>query len=930
MVAQTVAPGAAFKSLSSNDVIQFLLADIPIFTVGILAFGTLTFFFLMKRVDRWVFCLHMSVLLAFLAAILDLTQLLSRGRDRQSDTDDAAAGVNSLISAREVFYAFANTLRFLFYWGFVAMIPLGETIPEGNHMHSGSWRRWGLVGLSLKWSTLVILFVMAILQIVYRVVAEFKKIGPVYEAEAALEIILSAVFILKLLLNTWARYPVGSTTQSKGKMLVQYAPIIVALLFSLWIAVGNVILFEFTETALGRFMRAVELYVVLVYMLTISFHHLRHLSFFPIYRPATKGPSRSNTFNRSSIEKVDNFTDVKVAPEPVKVDNLMEALEEQYRVAQAVPPTVERNSAKSAKVESANTRQSMAARLSTWLGGARPLPRPPQEVQVQPWDIDTERGPSPVAPNVPRQWYPEEKPRLDALVIPSQVELDEDEQRGVSPLPNFPTGRPPRVVEPAPPSPVVSLKPNSSTMAVEDAELDSAKTPIPNRDWQDIEYSNAVRYSGANEDMLADALKQNYYQQQGDSASSIASNIQVISPPSDDEVSRPNSLAASQYAPSPYPMSPLASAVVTPLPRSRPLPPMPIPNRTSMLASPKSPIPPDSARSSNMSILLRQQNELDESIAALRLFSPTKQAFGMEVSQPPVEPSTYYTQYALEYPQQPGGLSPIPSVGTQEFTPPSPDLTLATPGPDRIPQSSGQSEFHFDGQPPLNRSSMDSGVIPASLPSAGKWEESRPASPAGALVPPPMPVSRFSDASSIGQRSQRKGVDSMGTQYDITSFVGNLTVPVNPKDSIMSASSAVLSDDGSVAVATVARPGILQLARPTFITQTMRMEGPLAPVGLPAQPAPSTSPIRSAASRALPQIPKPVSQTQTQTQTPPVVAEQPAAPRFRRAVGLPARPRLSVVNLTPVSEKVASPSDTATLVTSPQSGSGTPMTGKAW
>ena len=49
-----------------------------------------------------------------------------------------------------------------------------------------------------------------------------------------------------------------------------------------------VVTVEFTETALGRFMRAIELYVVLVYMLTISFHHLRHLSFFPIYRPAQR------------------------------------------------------------------------------------------------------------------------------------------------------------------------------------------------------------------------------------------------------------------------------------------------------------------------------------------------------------------------------------------------------------------------------------------------------------------------------------------------------------------------------------------------------------------------------------------------------------------------------------------------------------------
>ena len=86
---------------------------------------------------------------------------------------------------------------------------------------------------------------MLILQLLYRNVPSLEKIGHVYEAEAALEIILSSAFILKLLLNTLAMCPVGTSTQSKGKMLIQYAPVIVALLFSLWIAVGNAILCEY-------------------------------------------------------------------------------------------------------------------------------------------------------------------------------------------------------------------------------------------------------------------------------------------------------------------------------------------------------------------------------------------------------------------------------------------------------------------------------------------------------------------------------------------------------------------------------------------------------------------------------------------------------------------------------------------------------------
>ena len=120
---------------------------------------------------------------------------------------------------------------------------------------------------------------------------------------------------------------------------------------------------EFTETALGRFMRAVELYIVLVYMLTTSFHHLRHLSFFPVYRPAT----RSNTMKHISIEKPSDAAVDEKAPD-TKEATLAEVIEEQYRNSQEVTRTVERSSVRSAKVMNAKQHKSMAARLSNWMG----------------------------------------------------------------------------------------------------------------------------------------------------------------------------------------------------------------------------------------------------------------------------------------------------------------------------------------------------------------------------------------------------------------------------------------------------------------------------------------------------------------------------------------------------------------------------------
>ncbi|KAH9898523.1 hypothetical protein C8Q73DRAFT_404996 [Cubamyces lactineus] len=937
MVAQVSAPGAAFATLSSDEAIQLILADIPLFSVGIMAFGVLTFFFLMKRVDKWVFCLHVSVLVSFLAALFDLTQILVRGR-QATDLGVDDAGVSGLLTAREVFYAFGNGLRFLFYWGFVATIPLGETIPEGTLMHSGSWQRWGILGTMLQWATLLLLVLSTIFQLVYRNIAAFEKIGAVYEAESTLEIILSSVFILKLLLNTWARFSVGSTTPPKGRMLASYTPVIVALLLSFWIAVGNVILFEFTETVLGRFLRAIELYILIVYMLTTSFYHLRHLSFFPIYRLPTKGPSRAPTFQRDSMLKDMNekmaLEASPVSPEPVKVD-LLQVLEGQFR-QQDMPPTVMRDSSRAATIENVSQHQSMAARLSTWLGVARPLPRPPPKDQVvQPWDVDTERGPSPTVQAAPVQpWQAVEQPRAESPPLPPPPTIDEDEQRGVSPIPEYA----PRlsVVE----SDIASPAPSSRRElppALDIIEPEEAQTPVPDRDWEDIEYSNAVRYSGVGENVVANALSQQYYQPQ-DQSRLRASNMLSPIP------SRPESMDG-DYLGSPYPMSPMGSAAVTPLPRSRPLPPMPRPG--SQLLSPSSPLPPDSARSS-MSIIRRRQTELDESIAALRLFSPSKMAF--DVNTMPVPPAMFYQQYTQSDERS---LSPSRSVESPELPTPSPDLTVATPRTLALPQSSARSDFSFSNfqhQPPLNRGSMDSGVIPQNsvvnvaieAPSE-VGDASRAVSPMGALQPPQMPAvsaSRFSDASSVGS-SREKKFDSLGTQYEITSFIGNLTVPGNPKDSTISSSSAVASEAGSanVAVATTA-----QFTRPTLITQ-FSAPSEAAPEGLaaPPQPSPIYSPIRtpSGGRRALPPIPQSATQPQPQQPITPTPVRQPItpqptstnpAPRFRRAVGLPPRPRLSVVNvdLAPVEEKT-SPSDTAsTLVSSPLSGSGTPTAGKRW
>jgi hypothetical protein len=84
----------------------------------------------------------------------------------------------------------------------------------------------------LKWGLLSMTFFVVALQIAWRIKGNG---GPIYLAEATMEIITSALFILKLLMNTWL-----STVTPVAKTLSGYAAAIVALMLGIGIAIGNI------------------------------------------------------------------------------------------------------------------------------------------------------------------------------------------------------------------------------------------------------------------------------------------------------------------------------------------------------------------------------------------------------------------------------------------------------------------------------------------------------------------------------------------------------------------------------------------------------------------------------------------------------------------------------------------------------------------
>lgn len=150
--------------------------------------------------------------------------------------------VSGLITAREVVLAASLGFLYLFLWCFVAQCPRGEgpiAISGPNpreNAHSASWKRWGIVGLLLKWSLLGLCLSITALQVIWRVSPPDSRFGVVYVAEATIEVVVSALFILKLFLNIFL-----SPLMPWHRPVQSYAAPLVALLISGGLGIGNLI-----------------------------------------------------------------------------------------------------------------------------------------------------------------------------------------------------------------------------------------------------------------------------------------------------------------------------------------------------------------------------------------------------------------------------------------------------------------------------------------------------------------------------------------------------------------------------------------------------------------------------------------------------------------------------------------------------------------
>ncbi|KAG2061985.1 hypothetical protein BDR06DRAFT_1016007 [Suillus hirtellus] len=262
-------------SSNNNCDVESILSDIPFISVGMLACGASALFFVIRPFTLAVVSLYFSVLLSFAAVVIDLTRIFIYALTQVT--------VQPLITAREVLLALSLGLRFLCYWLYVSEPPIGEPRPPAcqdrwnnfltlgfqHNIHSGSWSRWGVSGLYAKVALLATIPAITALQIIWRLIQRYHIYGAVYAVNVTLEIVVSLLLLLKLLVNT---IPTSSTTRSHT--FGEYVFPILALMFNIGISVGNLILFAFTESILGRLLQAVELYILIVFMMILQiFHH---------------------------------------------------------------------------------------------------------------------------------------------------------------------------------------------------------------------------------------------------------------------------------------------------------------------------------------------------------------------------------------------------------------------------------------------------------------------------------------------------------------------------------------------------------------------------------------------------------------------------------------------------------------------------------
>ncbi|KAL7410213.1 hypothetical protein BDY24DRAFT_400497 [Mrakia frigida] len=254
-------------------ILQVMLSDAPFVAIGLLGFALVTFFVVAGKLQRSICYIIAAILSAFFASVFDLAQILIGNSGNRK--------VTALIIAQQFFLGWSLTARFLFFFRFTGEAPPGEVpIPSTGSetralgrtgkLHSAVWERFGVVGLVSKWVLLLAVINIGVLNTTWRVgflfsIAKFRSI---YYADQIAQVIVSTGFLVKIVLNIFES---SRTGRSKWVMAGLYSAPLAALVTGTAVSAGGVALLLFSETPVGRFLQAMEMYIISVFMLVI-FH----------------------------------------------------------------------------------------------------------------------------------------------------------------------------------------------------------------------------------------------------------------------------------------------------------------------------------------------------------------------------------------------------------------------------------------------------------------------------------------------------------------------------------------------------------------------------------------------------------------------------------------------------------------------------------
>ncbi|KAF7337466.1 hypothetical protein MSAN_02219600 [Mycena sanguinolenta] len=650
-------------SLSDNATIEYILSDIPFFCVGLTALAVFSFFIVMSRINLPAIYLYISCLLAFIAAILDLSQILLRG----IKNTDAGLGLNTvtgLIDTREVGFALAFGFRFLYLWEFVGQRPRYEPRPRtrddddsftsDSGYHSASWERWRTLGFILKFVLLGSVIAIPILQIVWRIATGFST---VYNAESTLQIAVSVLLIVKLMLNLYL-----STVAPWWRPFVPYLIPFMALMISTGIGTGNLLRFKFSETTLGRFLQAVETYALVLNLLIFTFYKV----------PQSVPPTTVISDRRKQRSSFFAGIDAKIDGPPFQVTPAQTQTQTNFEPVMQIGRAV----------TTPSSRESVVSRISSWMNVRRP-PRPASG-ELPLWNPgDAEQGIS----TEMRAKTPEAQPITPVQEKPRSIE--ELDQRPVSTKDSQ-----------------ILVMPTPNTLELPTpSSLSRPFTGVSFASYYGMATSSRLTMPGV---------------APGDDLRSTDSPVYGLN----------GIIAAGPTEPE--------SPILSRRPPSSPPPPAVQdegPERESF---------------NSFDELLRQQTELDKSIAALRLFSPSPTLAAVPLPPPERE-------------------SPERELLKDK------DKTLS------ISSGTNRSEFSlsiFPEPPPVDRTSV---INPNPTPVAPPMRGKNPPFPTRGRRQSQVPHSAIStnDLDDLPTPVKMR-FGSQGTQYDVTSFIGDLMSPAGP------------------------------------------------------------------------------------------------------------------------------------------------------